>query len=92
MAFSFFFLNFFLNHPFFHTNKSVDLKSCISSWTTTNDNSATVLDDFDNPINQADEECEEEAELPEELPRLLKPEEIVIQPHEESVEVINLGT
>ncbi|XP_050890912.1 uncharacterized protein LOC127096377 [Lathyrus oleraceus] len=64
----------------------------ISSLTTTNDNSATVSYDFDNPINQADEECEEEAELPEELERLLKQEEKVIQPHEESVEVINLGT
>ncbi|XP_050914741.1 uncharacterized protein LOC127129632 [Lathyrus oleraceus] len=64
----------------------------ISSSTTTNDNSATVSYDFDNPINQADEECEEEAELPEELARILKQEEKFIQPHEESVEVINLGT
>ena len=69
-----FFFNFFSfpNHPFFHTNKSVDLKSCRSSSTTSNDNSVTVPYDFDNPINQADEECEEEAELPEELARLLK--------------------
>ncbi|XP_050890983.1 uncharacterized protein LOC127096461 [Lathyrus oleraceus] len=64
----------------------------ISSSTTTNDNSATVSYDFDNPINQAGEECEEEAEIPEELARLLKQQEKVIQPHEESVEVINLGT
>ncbi|XP_050877316.1 uncharacterized protein LOC127081075 [Lathyrus oleraceus] len=64
----------------------------ISSSTTTNDNPATVSYDFDNPINKVDEECEEEAKLPEELARLLKQEEKVIQPHEESVEVINLGT
>lgn len=48
--------------------------------------------DFDNPINHADKDCEEDCELPEELARLLKQESKVIQPHEELVEVVNLGT
>ena len=37
--------------------------------------------DFDNPIYQAEEESEEDCELPKELARLLKQEERVIQPH-----------
>ena len=48
--------------------------------------------DFENPIFQAEEEGDEDCELPEELTRLLKQEERVIQPHQEPVEVINLGT
>ena len=48
--------------------------------------------DFENPIFQAEEEGDEDCELPEELTRLLKQEERVIQPHQESTEVINLGT
>ena len=48
--------------------------------------------DFENPIFQAEEEGDEDCELPEELARLLKQEERVIQPHQESIEVINLGT
>jgi len=47
--------------------------------------------DFDNPIYQAEEESEEDCELPKELARLLKQEERVIQPHQEELEVINLG-
>ena len=48
--------------------------------------------DFENPIFQVEEEGDKDCELPEELTRLLKQEERVIQPHQESVEVINLGT
>ena len=48
--------------------------------------------DFENPIYQVDEEAEEDCELPEELSRLLRKEEKVIQPHQETIEVINLGT
>src|ERR1051325_4112095 len=48
--------------------------------------------DFDNPIYQAEDEGEEDCEVPGELVRLLQQEERVIQPHEESVEVVNLGT
>ena len=48
--------------------------------------------DFDNPILNAEEEFEEDSELPEELARLLRQEEKVIQPHEEQLETINLGS
>lgn len=47
---------------------------------------------FDNPIYQAEEGDEEDCELPEELTRLLRQEEKVIQPHQESIETINLGS
>lgn len=67
-------------------------KSCISPSTTTNDNSAIVSYDFDNPTNKANEDCEEDVELSEELEILLKQEEKVIQSHIESVEVVTLGT
>lgn len=48
--------------------------------------------DFDNPIYHVDEDCEEDCELPEELAQLLRHKLKVIQPHEELVEVVNLGT
>jgi len=48
--------------------------------------------DFDCPIYQAEDEVGEDCELPEELARLLRQEEKAIQPHQEDVEVINLGT
>ena len=48
--------------------------------------------DFERPINQAEDEGEEDCEILGELARLLMQEEKAIQPHEESVEVINLGT
>ena len=48
--------------------------------------------DFENMIKQAEEEGEEDCELPRELARLLQQEERVIQPHEEPVEPVNLGT
>ena len=57
------------------------------------DNSyATANYDFENPINQAEDEGEEDCEISWELSRLLMQEEKAIQPHEEPVEVINLGT
>lgn len=47
------------------------------SFTTDSDNndSATVAHDFDNPIYQAEEEGDEDYDLPEELARLLRQEE-----------------
>ena len=54
-------------------------------------NLVTPLYDLDNPIYHAEEEGEEDCDLLE-LARLLKQEEKVIQPHEEQVEVVNLGT
>ena len=48
--------------------------------------------DFDTPIYQAEEEAYEDFDLPEELARLLKQEEKVIQPNQDSIEVVNIGT
>lgn len=53
---------------------------------------ATFSYDFDFPINQAEEDDEENCELPKESARMLKQEEKMIQPHQEPVDVINLGT
>ncbi|XP_050875925.1 uncharacterized protein LOC127079584 [Lathyrus oleraceus] len=47
--------------------------------------------DFHNPIYQVKEEGDKDCELPEELARLLRQEEKVIQPHQEDIEVVNLG-
>ena len=47
---------------------------------------------FKNPINQAEDKGEDDCEVPGELARLLQQEERAIQPHEEPVEVVNLGT
>ena len=53
------------------------------------DNSSAIASyDFENLINQA----EDEGEVPGELFRLLQQEERAIQPHEDLVETINLGT
>src|ERR1044072_3746107 len=53
---------------------------------------ASAKYDFDNPIYQAEDESEEDYEVPGELVRLLQQEDRVIQPHEEQVQVVNLGT
>ena len=50
--------------------------------------SAMANCDFENPIYQADDESEEDCEVPGELARLLKQEERTIQPHEEPVEAV----
>ena len=67
-------------------------KSCRLPSITTNNHSVMVPYDFDNPINHVGKDCDEDCELPEELARLLKKESKVIQPYEEVVEVVNLGT
>ena len=54
--------------------------------------SATASYDFENPINLAEDKGEDDCEVPGELARLLLQEERAIQPHEEPVEIINLGT
>lgn len=46
---------------------------------------------FENPIYQAEEEGEEDCEVPGELTRLLQKEEKTIHPHEEPVDIVNLG-
>ena len=54
--------------------------------------SAIANYDFENPIYQAEDEGKEDCEVPWELARLLQQEERVIQPHEEPLDTINLGT
>src|ERR1043165_6043823 len=57
------------------------------------DNSYAIAKyDFDNSIYQAEDEGEEDYEVPGELVILLQQEEQVIQPHEEPIKVVNLGT
>ena len=53
---------------------------------------ATTFCDSENLIYQAEDEDEEDCEVPGELARLLQQEERTIQPHEEPVDTINLGT
>ncbi|XP_045822052.1 uncharacterized protein LOC123914933 [Trifolium pratense] len=48
--------------------------------------------DFEHPVNQAEGVDEDDCELPEGLARLLKQEEKAIQPHQEQVKTINLGS
>lgn len=67
-------------------------ESCRFPSISTDNGIVMVPNDFDNPIFHADENYEEDCELPEELARLLRQESKVIQPHQESVEFINLGT
>ncbi|KAI5389621.1 hypothetical protein KIW84_075058 [Lathyrus oleraceus] len=68
------------------------LEECDHSPDLIDNNPVTPSYDFDNPIYQAEEEGEEDCELLGELARLLKQEGKVIQPHEEQIEVVNLGT
>ena len=57
------------------------------------DNSFAIASyDFENLIYKAEDEGEEDFEVPGELARLLQYEERTIQPHEEPVETVNLGT
>lgn len=78
---------------FTFSKKSKKYPPCRLPFTTdfNKNGSATVAHDFDNPVYQAEEENDEDCDLPEELARLLRQEEKAIQP-QESVEVINLGT
>ena len=48
----------------------------------------TILHNLELPINQAEEDCESNCELPDELARLLEQESKEIQPSQEHVEVI----
>src|ERR1051325_11356779 len=53
-------------------------------------NNSTLSLDFEFPVFDAEEEVEEE--IPDEISRLLKHEERIIQPHKEPLEAINLGS
>ena len=54
--------------------------------------SAMAFCDSENLIYQAEDEGEEDCEVPGELSRLLQQEERTIQTHEEPVNTINIGT
>ena len=76
---------------FLHTPTSLKCRS--SSTLDPVDNSSTIANyNFENPIYQAEDGKDEDCEVPVELARLLQQEEKVTQPHEESIEVVNLGT
>ena len=47
---------------------------------------------LENSVDHANEDSGEDCEVPGELARLLRQEEKVIQPYQEEIEVINLGT
>src|ERR1051325_2685480 len=53
-------------------------------------NNSMLSPDFEFPMFDAEEEVEEE--IPDEISRLLKDEERIIQPHKEPLEAINLGS
>ena len=86
-----FFISFFIyckTAVFTHTH-SYRFQSTLDL---TDNDSATANYDFENPINLAEDEGEEDCEVPGELARLLLQEERAIKPHEEPVESVNLGT
>ena len=58
----------------------------------TDNDSATASYNFENLINLAEDEGEDDYKVPGGLARLLLQEERAIQPHEEPVETVNLGT
>ena len=75
--------NYFTHTHIYWSTSTLDL---------TGNDSATASYDFGNPINLAEDEGEDDCEVPGELVRLLLQEERVIQPHKEPVESVNLGT
>ena len=83
-----FFLYILQNSYFTHTH----IYRSTSTLDLTGNSSATAIYDFENLINLAEDEGEDNWEVPGELARLLLQEERAIQPHEEPVETINLGT
>ena len=76
------------NSYFTHTH----IYRCTSTLDLTGNDSATASYDFENPINLAEDEGEDDCKVPGELARLLLQEERAIHPHEEPVESVNLGT
>ena len=53
---------------------------------------AAIRYNFDAPINQAEEICDEDLELSKELVRKIERKADSIQLYQESIETINLGT
>ena len=59
---------------------------------TTDNVTAVTRYNFDAPINQAEEEGDEDLEISEEMEREIKKKADNIQPYQEAIETINLGT
>ena len=53
---------------------------------------AAIRYNFDAPINKAEEECDEDLELFDELEMEIEGKADNIQPYQEAIETINLGT
>lgn len=53
-------------------------------------NDPTPSPNFEFPVYEAGEESEEDNDIPEQITRLLEHEEKTIQPHKETVKLINL--
>ncbi|XP_050898173.1 uncharacterized protein LOC127105048 [Lathyrus oleraceus] len=70
----------------------IDDKLVIVSENHVESNDSTFTLNFDSPIYQAEEEGEEDCDVPDELARLVEYEYTDLQPHQEQVETINLGT
>ena len=73
-------------HAYTHIFQSTSTQDLIDN------NSSIAIYNFENPIYQAEDEGGEDCEILGELARILIQEEKAIQPYEEPVEVINLGT
>ena len=88
----FLFLSLLYQYNYALTHTHVSNCRSISTLDSIDNNSATASYDFKNPINQAENEGEDDCEVPGELARLLQQEERAIQPYEEPVELVNWGT
>lgn len=63
-------------------------RSCRSDSDSINNKNAMVDYNFENLIYQVEEDCD----LPKELARLLQQESKLIQPYQEALEIVNLGS
>lgn len=88
----------FLNTKMFYLFISIILKKSINHHSYRSDSDsldngiAMAHYDFENPIYHVDEDDEEDCDLSEELARLLEQESKFIQPYQDLLEVINLGS
>ena len=65
---------------------------CRSMPKITGNTTATTRYDFDVPIHQAKEEDAEDLEISKEMAREIEQKANIIQPYQEPIETINLGT
>ena len=84
-----FFISFKDSYTLTHSHSQCEYTSI---WDPMGNDTAMAFCDSENLIYQAEDQGEEDCEVPGELARLLQQEERTIQPHEEPVDTINLGT